>query len=72
VLKPACSTCSTSSTKSSRTLPKHVHAEPRAGDIYRSIGTPKKIMDMLGYKPQVTLAEGLKEAVEVMRNLRNE
>ncbi|MBL8089731.1 MAG: NAD-dependent epimerase/dehydratase family protein [Anaerolineales bacterium] len=48
--------------------PKHVHAEPRAGDIYRSIGTPKKIMDTLGYKPQVSLADGLAEAVEVMRN----
>ena len=48
--------------------PKHVHAEPRAGDIYRSIGTPKKIMETLGFKPNVTLAEGLKEAVEEMRN----
>ncbi len=48
--------------------PKHVHAEPRAGDIYRSIGTPKKAMDTLGFKPQVTLAEGVKEAVEEMRN----
>jgi UDP-glucose 4-epimerase len=48
--------------------PKHIHAEPRAGDIYRSIGTPKKIMDSLGFKPQVSLADGLAEAVEVMRN----
>ena len=48
--------------------PRHVHAEPRAGDIYRSIGTPKKIIDMLGYKSQVSLAEGLKEAVEVMQS----
>lgn len=48
--------------------PKHVHADPRAGDIYRSIGTPQKIMDTLGYKPQVSLADGLAEAVEVMRN----
>lgn len=48
--------------------PKHVHAEPRAGDIYRSIGTPKKIMDTLGFKPRVSLADGLKEAVESMRN----
>ena len=47
--------------------PKHVHAEPRAGDIYRSIGTPKKIMDTLGFKPQVSLADGLFEAVEEMR-----
>ncbi len=49
--------------------PKHVHAEPRAGDIYRSIGTPKKIVETLGFKPSVTLAEGLKEAVEEMRGV---
>jgi len=49
--------------------PKHIHADPRAGDIYRSIGTPRKIMDMLDFKPQITLAEGLKEAVQSMRNL---
>ncbi|MFN8411495.1 MAG: NAD-dependent epimerase/dehydratase family protein [Anaerolineales bacterium] len=48
--------------------PKHVHAEPRAGDIYRSIGTPKKAMEVLGYKPSVTLADGVAEAVEEMRN----
>ena len=47
--------------------PKHIHAEPRLGDIYRSIGTPKKIVDTLGFKPQVTLADGLFEAVEEMR-----
>lgn len=49
--------------------PKHIHADPRAGDIYRSIGTPRKIMGMLDFKPQITLAEGLKEAVQSMRNL---
>jgi nucleoside-diphosphate-sugar epimerase len=48
--------------------PMHIHAEPRAGDIYRSIGTPTKAMETLGFKPQVTLAEGVKEAVEEMRN----
>jgi UDP-glucose 4-epimerase len=48
--------------------PMHIHAEPRAGDIYRSIGTPKKAMDTLEFRPQVTLAEGVKEAVEVMRS----
>jgi len=47
--------------------PKHIHAEARAGDIYRSIGTPKKIMAELGFQPQVSLAEGVKEAVEAMR-----
>jgi nucleoside-diphosphate-sugar epimerase len=48
--------------------PKHVHAEPRAGDIYRSIGNPKRAMNTLEFRPQVTLAEGIKEAVESMRN----
>ncbi len=48
--------------------PRHIHAEARAGDIYRSIGTPKKIVETLGFEPKVTLAEGLKEAVEEMRN----
>jgi UDP-glucose 4-epimerase len=48
--------------------PKHVHADPRPGDIYRSIGTPKKIMDALGFKAQVSLVDGLHEAVESMRN----
>jgi UDP-glucose 4-epimerase len=47
--------------------PKHVHAEPRAGDIYRSIGTPQKAVDVLGYKPSVTLADGIYEAVEEMK-----
>lgn len=47
--------------------PRHVHAEPRAGDIYRSIGAPQKIMDILGFKPQISLADGVKEAVEAMR-----
>jgi nucleoside-diphosphate-sugar epimerase len=48
--------------------PKHVFAEPRAGDIYRSIGSPSKAMNILEFRPQVTLADGVKEAVEVMRN----
>jgi UDP-glucose 4-epimerase len=48
--------------------PKHVHAQPRAGDIYRSIGTPQKAMDILGFKPSVTLVDGVYEAVEEMRN----
>lgn len=47
--------------------PMHVHVEPRAGDIYRSIGTPKKAMDILEFKPQVTLDEGIKETIEEMR-----
>lgn len=49
--------------------PMHIHSEPRAGDIYRSIGTPKKAMNVLEFRPQVTLAEGVKEAVEEMRSV---
>ncbi len=49
--------------------PMHIHSEPRAGDIYRSIGTPQKAMDILEFRPQVTLAEGVKEAVEEMRDV---
>jgi UDP-glucose 4-epimerase len=48
--------------------PKHIHAQPRAGDIYRSIGTPKKAVDTIGFRPQVSLAEGVRETVEEMRN----
>jgi UDP-glucose 4-epimerase len=47
--------------------PRHVHAEPRAGDIYRSVGAPQKAMQMLGFAPQVALVDGVKEAVEAMR-----
>lgn len=42
-------------------------AEPRAGDIYRSIGSPQKAADLLGFRAGVSLAEGLKQTVEWMR-----
>ncbi|MBI3739267.1 MAG: NAD-dependent epimerase/dehydratase family protein, partial [Chloroflexi bacterium] len=47
--------------------PKPVYAEPRAGDIYKSLGSPAKAETMIGFKPQVSLADGLKETVEWMR-----
>ena len=47
--------------------PKAEFAAPRAGDIYRSVGSPQKALDVMGYKVQVSLAEGLKETVEWMR-----
>lgn len=40
---------------------------PRAGDIYRSVGSPQKARDMIGFIAQTSLAEGLKETVESMR-----
>lgn len=47
--------------------PKPEFADPRAGDIYRSVGSPQKALDVMGYKAQVSLEEGLKEAVEWMQ-----
>jgi UDP-glucose 4-epimerase len=48
--------------------PKHEFAPPRAGDLYRSIGSPQKALDVMGFKAQVSLEDGLKETVEWMRN----
>ena len=47
--------------------PKHEFALPRAGDLYRSVGSPQKAADVMGFKIQVTLEDGLKEVVEWMR-----
>ncbi|MEW6400332.1 MAG: SDR family oxidoreductase [Chloroflexota bacterium] len=46
--------------------PQPVFTEPRAGDIYRSIGSPQKAADVMSYRAQVSLADGLKETVEWM------
>lgn len=42
-------------------------SEPRAGDIYRSIGSPQKAADVLGFRAQTSLADGLRQTVEWMR-----
>ena len=47
--------------------PKPVFAEPRAGDIYRSLGNPQKAADLIGFRAQVSLVDGLRETVEWMR-----
>ena len=47
--------------------PKHEFAPPRAGDLYRSVGSPQKSFTVMGFKAQVSLADGLKEVVEWMR-----
>jgi nucleoside-diphosphate-sugar epimerase len=48
--------------------PQPVFAEPRPGDIYRSIGSPKKAEDMIGFRANISLADGLKETVDWMKN----
>ena len=47
--------------------PKPEFAPPRAGDIYRSAGSPQKAFGNLGFRAQVSLADGLKETVDWMR-----
>ena len=47
--------------------PRPVFTEARAGDIYRSLGNPQKAADLIGFRAQVRLVDGLKETVEWMR-----
>jgi UDP-glucose 4-epimerase len=42
-------------------------AAPRPGDIYRSVGSPQKAMDVLGFRAEVSLVDGLKETIDWMR-----
>jgi UDP-glucose 4-epimerase len=39
----------------------------RPGDIYRSVGSPQKARDILGFQAEVPLVDGLKETLEWMR-----
>lgn len=48
-------------------VPAPQFAAPRAGDIYRSLGSPHKAADMLGFRAEISLADGLKETVDWMR-----
>ncbi len=47
--------------------PEPQFAEPRAGDIYRSIGSAHKAADLLHFRAEVGLGEGLSQTVEWMR-----
>ncbi len=40
------------------------HAQPRAGDIYKSLGSPVKAEKIIGFTAEKSLADGLKETVE--------
>jgi UDP-glucose 4-epimerase len=52
-------------------VPTHTFAAPRAGDIYRSVGSPQKAADVMGFRAQVSLGEGLKEVIDWMRTSRS-
>jgi len=47
--------------------PQPVFAEPRPGDIYRSIGDPGRAAKLLDFTAQISLADGLKETAAWMR-----
>ncbi|RPJ22818.1 MAG: SDR family NAD(P)-dependent oxidoreductase [Chloroflexi bacterium] len=40
---------------------------PRPGDLYRSVGSPRKAADVLDFRAQVSLVDGLKETIAWMR-----
>ena len=47
--------------------PRPEFAPTRSGDIYRSVGSPQKALDGMGFRAQVSLSDGLKETVDWMR-----
>ncbi len=47
--------------------PSPVFAEPRPGDIYKSLGNPAKAAETLGFRASTSLAEGLKSTLEWMQ-----
>ena len=49
--------------------PAPTFAEPRAGDIYRSIGSPQRAADLLGFHAETALEDGLRQTVEWMKKI---
>ncbi len=47
--------------------PKPVFAPPRTGDIYKSLGSPACAENIIGFKAQTSLADGLEETVDWMQ-----
>jgi UDP-glucose 4-epimerase len=47
--------------------PQTEFAAPRAGDIYRSVGSPQKAAKEIGFRAEVALVDGLKETIDWMR-----
>ena len=48
-------------------VPPPQFAAPRPGDIYRSVGSPQKAAEVLGFRAEGSLVDGLKETVDWMR-----
>jgi len=47
--------------------PDPVFSDPRAGDIYRSVGSPEFTAQTIGFQAEISLDEGLKETVAWMQ-----
>ena len=47
--------------------PSHILADLRAGDIYRSVGSPQKADALMGFRAQISLVDGLQEVLDWMR-----
>jgi nucleoside-diphosphate-sugar epimerase len=48
-------------------VPPPEFAAPRPGDIYRSVGSPQKAAEVMDFRAQVSLMDGLKETIDWMR-----
>ncbi|HUE98775.1 MAG TPA: NAD-dependent epimerase/dehydratase family protein [Anaerolineales bacterium] len=48
-------------------VPQPQFTTPRAGDIYRSAGSPQKAADVMGFRAEVSLIDGLRETIDWMR-----
>lgn len=46
--------------------PEPVFADPRPGDIYRSVGSPERAARVMGFRVQTSLEEGLRQTVAWM------
>ena len=47
--------------------PLHEFDAPRAGDVYRSVGSPQKAADVMEFRAGVSLMDGLSEVIDSMR-----
>ena len=48
-------------------VPQPEFVAPRLGDIYRSVGSPQKAAEVMGFRAEVSLLDGLKETIDWMR-----
>ncbi len=48
-------------------IPPPEFAAPRAGDIYRSVGNPQKAAEVMDFRAEVPLVDGLREVIDWMR-----